>query len=263
MNDRPPRSASADDEALSALIDGALTTQDAQRLRERIAGEPVLAARLTALEQADAILRNSYAGIVEEPLPPQLLARLKPSAPAENVVALHGNGGWRRAWVPSALAAGIALAVGLVIGLSVDSTTNSLRRLDFAAGGTVAAGSGLFDVLESVPSGQTRVLDGVLSATPRFTFRTVDGDYCRQLGVSAGTRRTETLACRQEGIWQLEMAVFGSESATPASADVYRPAGRDSGPMDSAVNAMIEGSPLGLALEERVMAAGWIDAAQR
>jgi anti-sigma factor RsiW len=260
MTDRDPGGSRADDEALSALMDGALSDEEARSLRERLARDPALAARLTALERTEESVRDSYAGIVDEPLPGAVLDLLEGADHADNVVPLRTWPQPHIAWIPSAIAAGIALAVGLTIGVSLDTSIGGLEDLDFAGGGAIAPASVLHEVLESVPSGETRGLAAELAATPRFTFKALDGGYCRQVGFSSAGRQAETLACRKQGVWHVGVVVFAAEESPPAAGEVYRPASRAAGPLDAAVDALIDGSPLGAELESRVMESGWTEA---
>src|SRR5688572_32727798 len=117
MSDRT--SSSNDDEALSALIDGTLPSDVAAALRARMTREPALAARFAAMERANRAVRDAYRDVVEEPLPERVLDLLRaPHEHADNVVALGARRSRRArpAWLPQAVAAGVALAVGLGLG---------------------------------------------------------------------------------------------------------------------------------------------------
>ncbi len=63
----------ADDEALSAFLDGELGADEAHRLRQRLARDPALAARLAVLEKANSTVREAYAPVVDERLPERLV----------------------------------------------------------------------------------------------------------------------------------------------------------------------------------------------
>jgi hypothetical protein len=256
MTDRNPLLDLADDEALSALIDGMLTAAQAQALRERLANEPALAARLAALENADAALRAGYSSVADEPLPTEIVALLQPRARAASVVALGQPRQW---WVPSALAAGIALAVGLAIGVPLGQQRgDTSAELGLAAAaGAIRPGDGLYAVLDSAPSGETRPLGGGMSATPRLTFRATTGAYCRQIGLSVAGGRTEALACREDDAWTLRAAAFEPQMPAAGDATVYRTASRSADALDATVDALIDGQPLNAQAEAEVMASHW------
>ncbi len=268
-----------DDEALSALLDGELPEDEAERLRQRLAREPALAARLEALEHADARVRGAYEGLVDEPVPQSVLDLLQPADGAEpsrhgdaavahpepeagtrtaDVVELRPRAREPRRWfsVPAAAAAGIALVVGVLVGSLMGPGDSAPRTSTLVAGaGVVEPGTPLHDALQSAPSAETRELGADLSATPALTFRAQNGDYCRQVDLTSAAGRTETLACRRAGRWRVEVASFVPQ---PAEADggVYRPAAGDS-PVRAAVDSMIEGAPLDADTEQSLIASGW------
>jgi anti-sigma factor RsiW len=67
------------EERLSALLDGELSAQEAEALREEIARRPELARRLAELAAVDAELR----ALPERPVPVDLRARLGARVDAE------------------------------------------------------------------------------------------------------------------------------------------------------------------------------------
>jgi len=245
----PPR----DDDALSALIDGALPSHDADALRARIARDPKLAARLAAMERANRAVRDAYRDVVDEPLPERVLELLRtPQSRAAGVVDLAARRR-RRAlpvWVPQAAAAGVVLAIGLGLGYGLGQRSSEAPSAGVVATGPVAPGSALEALLESVPSGEPRELDGA-TAEARFTFRAQAGDWCRELAVSSGTSRNAAVACRRDGGWRVELV--GVEAA---GGEVYRPAGADT-PLREAVDALIDGEPLEPDAERALVARGW------
>jgi hypothetical protein len=240
---------SNDDEALSALIDGTLAREEAAALHGRLEREPELAARLAAMERANRAVREAYRRVVDEPLPQRTLDLLRAPARGDNVVALAP----RRAlpaWFPHALAAGIALAVGLGLGFGVGQRASEPAAL-FAASGSVEAGSPLYELLESVPSGAPRALDSTSTAEARLTFRTIDGDWCRELAVSSTAANNSALACRRGGEWRIELL-----GVAPAGGELYRPAGAEA-PFQEAVDALIDGEALEPAAERALLEGGW------
>jgi hypothetical protein len=107
--------------------------------------------------------------------------------------------------------------------------------------------------LESVPSGEARVLGDAASAEARLTFRAVDGAWCRELVVSSVTASNAALACRRDGAWRIELLGI----AVPRG-DLYRPAGADA-PFAEAVDSLIDGAPLEPATERALLERGWRD----
>jgi anti-sigma factor RsiW len=252
-----------DDELLSALLDGALSPDDAARLEHRLEREPALRARLEALERANTAVRDAYAGVVDEPLPKQLLELLgTETAAADNVVPLAARQPReRRSFVPpTALAASIALAVGVALGVVLAPSRQAPDAIELAAeGGAVAPGSALFEMLERVPSAESRELSAGVTATPVVTFGTAGGGYCREVDVASTEGTTQMLACRRDGAWRLAHTSYVAGTSTDG---VFRPAAGPSPAMDAAIDELIDGAPLDSAAERALLGSGWADAAR-
>jgi negative regulator of sigma E activity len=242
---------SSDDEALSGLIDGTLPSDEMAALRSRLKREPALAARLASMEHATNAVRDAYRGVIDEPLPERTLALLRARTQSERVVTLPTRRRAAAAWFPQALAAGIALAVGLGVGLGLGQRSGETESSSFAATGAVAPGSRLHALLESVPSGEPRALDGALTAEARLTFRTLDGDWCRELAVTSATIGSAALACRRDGDWRVELLGIAA-----ASGELYRPAGAGA-PFERAIDALIDGEALEPDAEHALLEGGW------
>lgn len=244
---------SRDDDALSALMDGMLPSDKAAALRARLEREPALAARLAAMERGNRAVRDAYRDVVDEPLPERVLDLLRaPQTRAAKVVDLEPRRARRAlpAWLPQAAAAGVALAIGLGLGFGLGQRSEQAPAGLLASTGAVAPASPLHELLESVPSGDVRELDGA-TAEARFTFRTQGGDWCRELAVSSGAARNAAVACRRDGGWHVELV--GVETG---AGEVYRPAGGDA-PLREAVDVLIDGEPLEPDAERALVERGW------
>ncbi|HEY8554513.1 MAG TPA: hypothetical protein VIL43_08245 [Burkholderiales bacterium] len=242
-----------DDEALSALIDGSLPAEQAAALEARLEREPQLAARFEAMRRADRAVRDAYRAVVEEPLPERVLDLLRErrGGADDRVAALERRP--RRsppAWWPHALAAGIALAVGIGLGFGLGRRAGEPPTL-LAAPAPVPAGSALYELLESAPSGIPTPIDGAATAEVRFTFKAQDGDWCRELSVTAPAATNAAVACRRAGVWRVELV-----GAAAVAGETYRPADAES-PFREAVDALIEGEPLEPGAERELLANGW------
>ena len=244
-----------DDEALSALLDDALSPDDAAQLRQRLEREPALRARHAALEQANMAVHKAYVGVADEPLPARVLDALTLPGESGNVVKFRPRRPLLVTLLPLASAATIALVIGLAVGVRVGPGGSSADPTALvAAAGVMAPGTPLFDALEGLPSASTGALGAGITATPRLTFGTNDGDYCRLVDLASERGTTETLACRRDGEWQLEMVVFTER--TPRDG-VYRPASGPSPALEAAVDSLIEGEPLDAAGERELIERGW------
>lgn len=264
------------DELLSAFIDGALSAPETERLRDRLAAEPHLAERLRVLEAANAKIKHRYDAILTEPIPGRLRALID-RAEVASVSAREGDPpanapspardsnvvGFRpprratiRWTLPFAAAAGIAFAIGLGLGVLLPREPGGGEVTLAAAAGGVPAGSALHDLLESAPSAAARELVPGLSATPQLTFKALNGSYCRELELTSAQGRTDALACRDDGAWRLDVVSFEADAATHDDA-LFRPATETRTPVDDAVDAAIDGPPLGPDEERALIARGW------
>ena len=252
-----------DDELLSALLDGALSPEDAAQLEHRLELEPALRARFEAIERATAAVRDAYAGVVDEPLPKQLLELLAANeAAADNVVPLAKRQPRepRPVGLPMALAASIALAIGVSLGIVIAPGRQAPDAIELAAeGGAVAPGTALFELLERVPSAESREVSAGVTATPVLTFGTAEGGHCREVDVATGAGTTQMLACRRDGAWWL---AHTSYVVSTANDGVFRPASGPSPAIDAAIDELIDGAPLDAAAERELIDGGWGAAAR-
>jgi hypothetical protein len=259
------RESLTDDEALSALLDGALSPDDAEQLRARLAHDAALARRFEALRNADAAVREAYRGIVEAPLPQQVRDSIEAVASTDSTASpAHTTPTPFRAWASpwASLPAALALAAGFVIALVIGPLIGPLNSNLLETGGTIAPRSGLYNALERSASGESVEIEPGIVATPVLTFATTDGTLCRRLEIASSASMTQALACRRDAAWFVELADFAS--GTPGGPNgVYRPAtGAQSPEIEDAIDRMIEGEPLGRDAENALIARGWTNVAQ-
>jgi hypothetical protein len=251
-----------DDELLSSLLDGVLPPGEAAQLEHRLEREPELLARFEALQRANTAVRDAYAVVLDEPLPQKLIDLLATESTAENVVpfaARQPRG--RPSFVsPTALAASIALAIGVGLGIAFAPGRQALDAIDLAAeGGAVAPGTALFEMLEGVPSAESRELSAGVTAIPVLTFGTADGGYCREVDVTSTAGTTQLLACRRDGAWRLAHTSYVGNSTSDG---VFRPASGPSPAIDAAIDELIDGAPLDAAAERELLGSGWAGVAR-
>ena len=260
----------ADDEALSALLDGELGADEAHRLRQRLARDPVLAARLAVLEKANSTVRAAYAPVADEPLPERLVELLSAAErddsdrgdpQRDNVVPLPKRSSRRIFAVPASLAAGIALAVGLVLGIALGPRMLAPDAARWAAdAGVVTRGTALFDALQTLPSGESRDLGAGFAATARLTFAAAEGGYCRHIDLIGPRGMTAALACGGADGWRVETATF-APAAAGGPAGAYRPASGPDAALEAAIDERIDGAPLDAAAERELIEHRWANAA--
>jgi hypothetical protein len=249
-----------DDELLSTFIDGTLPPGRAAMLKRRLEAEPALAARLKHLEHANAAVRDAYAPIAAEPLPQQVIDLIdaasdtsKPGAGVADLVAHRRIRGLPLAPLPVSLAAGVALAVGLSLGYFLTSRAPAPDAALIASAGVIATGTTLHEILETTASAATREIARGITVTPVLTFRSIDGDYCRQIDIASERGGGEGLACRHDGGWRFEAVSFTAATSTNGE---FRPATRSS-VIDAAIDERIEGGPLDASAEGAVIERRW------
>ena len=250
----------ADDEALSALLDGALAREEAAALRRRLSAEPALARRLDELRRVDEAVRSAHASVVEDSMPRHIVDLVRGDA---RVVALQPrawSGARRFAW-PFAAAAGLAAGF-LIAFLALRGAAPPGPPGLLADRGAVEERSALYDALETLPSGETSDLGNAWSATPRLTFRSTEGLACRRVDLAGAGGSVDAVVCRKDGVWRAEL--IGYAPARKGAGDGrYHPATEEArSRVDDAINSMMHGAPLGRDDERAWIRHGWSDAPQ-
>jgi len=244
-----------DDEALSALLDGALSADEEATLRSRLSAEPALARRLEELRRVDEVVRGAYATIADQPTPRPIVDLVRGEA---RIIPWSGA---RRLATPFAAVTG--LAAGLVIAfLALRGGAPPGPPGLLADRGVVEVRSPLHDVLETLPSGETRDLGHAWSASPRLTFRSTEGLPCRRVELAGAHGSIDAVVCRKDGAWRAELIGYASEQKV-ASDGLYHPAtGGAPSRVDDAINSMIRGAPLGRDDERDWIRRGWNESSE-
>lgn len=237
------------DEKLSAFLDGELLAEEMQQIRDRLAVEPALAARLGELSMVDQALQAHYGEIDDRPLPAaisQLLANedAEQERPQSNVVRFPL---WRRLQAHT----GKAIAAALVGGFALSQWLSQPAIDADASWQNVAQG------LESTPSGTHYTLASGEQLTPRLTFVNHDGEYCRQFRVQGDTGHSENIACRSTADAQGWNLAVRLEVADTVSGDRYQTASGGSA-LDDTLDKMIAGPLLAPEDERRLIEQQWI-----
>lgn len=223
-----------DDEILMALADGELDPQEAARVSAAIADDPLAQARLRRFAETRArlsALRKSGGNAANDD--DALIARIRaatlaPDTAARTVAAPTATANRNRApW--AALAAALAAAVVGIgwwqMGGSPPGSVPTLTAAQIAA-------------LDSLPSGQGTALSEGGDLTMIASYRTADGTLCREYETARGSEMTVSVACRDDGAWQMR---FASDIAAP---DAYVPASGDLAAVEDWLAESGAGDPL-------------------
>jgi hypothetical protein len=247
-------SAAFTDAQLAAFMDGSLE-DDAliDAIEAALNADPALAARAEALAASDdlsAKVQAAFGPILEAPVPARLTAAVAP--PAAEVVDLAaarasrssplptpandtGRSSWR--WPQFG-----AMAASLVLGIVIGGPLLKGGGGDAPQGdGLVLASADLDAMLSTSASGQRTDLAALGEGEVVLTFRSVDGQLCRQFLIEKAGATSDALACaRDGGKWQIE--AFGRRAA-PAG-EMALASGDAAPAVVAAVDAMIDSDPL-------------------
>lgn len=181
------------DEDLCAFLDGELSKEKADEIREQLIEDEQLAERIEAFAMVDTQLNETYSKINEQPLPEALEAMLKSHSegaaepeqtPASNVVRLSARQRFQR-WVPR-MAACVTFAVGY--GIAAFNQPSTDKDLQVA--------------MSTTPSGNIAVVNQA-QVKINFSFENADGAFCRQYTVNETASTSENIACLEStGRWQ-------------------------------------------------------------
>jgi hypothetical protein len=236
------------DEMLMAYADGELDLVARAEIEAAMARDPAVA-RAVERHRAMALkLKQSYEGVLDEPLPP-VLAALAGDEEAAKVVDLADVRARRGApvgrWqLPAWSAIAVSVLIGVLVGVLL--MRGAASPYEETPAGLVARGeleNGLESELASAP-GASNVAIGV-------SFRHRDGRYCRSFTFRHGTA-VAGLACRGRDDWKIEVL-----ADAPAQAGEVRAAASMPVPVLRAMDTVIDGEPLDAKAEVAAREAGW------
>lgn len=235
------------DEQLSAFLDGELSESEMSAIEKALTDDPSLASRLESLATVDAQLQNTFAPVLDAPLPASVMAMLDaPSdAPVSNVTNFSDYKDKRKNW-PLFTAIAASLVAGFFSAQILNITDNT--PIHTIAAGPVSPNSALYNVLSSLPSGQSQ--DDV---TILLSFKSTNGNYCREFTTS----QSRGLACENQKDW-----VVISQSYTPTNNtnnDYATASAESSIAFDTLIDSLMNGDILEIEQEKKLIQSGWND----
>jgi hypothetical protein len=243
------------DEQLSAFLDGELPAADMDALAREIEADAQLAARVERLGAANTAFIAAMSEIDRKPMSPGVVKVLA-APPTAKVLAFRPRAA---AWLKEhrALAASLicaAMAAGVVSGLKPPADPFAPK-----ADGLILASSPLHHALEVGATGEGVLISAGVTATPRLTFASDAGAFCRQFDVATQRGVTSAIACREKGSWRTEVAVFGRPhtQGMGSSADYQTASGAKSPALEAFIDQNISGAALDAELEKAAIARGW------
>lgn len=238
------------EETLMAYADGELDAATRVEIEAAMASDPELAQRIARHTRLRARLQAAFEPLLEEPVPPRLLAsaqRFPGAARADNVVPLQRAPAVRWSWGQWG-----AMAASLLVGVLAAALLFAPRGAPIITrdGEMLASGAlarALSAQLASRQAPDAPVQIGV-------SFRARSGAYCRSFVLREKTALAG-LACRDQGAWRLQML---AAAAPPAAAGAYRAAASAMPPeLAQAIDGLIAGEPLDRSAEAAARERGW------
>ncbi len=248
------------DEKLSAYIDGELALDEIEAINNALKSDAALAARLAELKRPDRLIAAAYGEIDKEPMSEAIMDLLRPEA-GDGGTAIGGNIvrfplSLMRApqkWAMP-LAASVALAIGVGVGVQLTSDNGPERRENILLAGVIEAASPIHQALDSVPSSETYSLNGA-SVTPVLTFKSKEGDYCREFLVASDAVTSRAVACRMNDQWAVQFAMVSDRNMDP---DSFSTASTAASPaFDSFVDELMGDEPLASDDEAAIIKRQW------
>jgi anti-sigma-K factor RskA len=218
------------EERIIAYVDGELPAEARAAFEREVAADEALAAAVARHGSLAARVSGAYAPVLDEPIPPRLLAAAS---------AANDRGRPVRA-LPSWAAAAAALAVGVLAGRAVWPEGPLAARH-----GQLVAQGGLSRALS------TELASDVSAVKVGLTLKTGDGRYCRTF--ESAPDRLAGLACRDDGRWVARTVTAWSPGAGPA----YRQAASETPPEVLAAVDALGVQPLDAAAERSARDKGW------
>ncbi|HVP84397.1 MAG TPA: hypothetical protein VMS78_06735 [Rhizomicrobium sp.] len=230
-------------EILMQFVDGELSPSETSRIEAELANDAEARAFVDAQTMLREQFHDAFAPAMEEPIPDRLLAAVA-NTPVSWRWRLRQRLSQRTGWIWAGLPAAGALALGLVIGVTLNpSNVGPIATLN----GTLVAQGALADALNTQ----------LASAAPQgsgphigISFRAKDGRNCRTFE----TDSVAGIACRSDAQWN----VAALASSKTESAGTYRMAGSAMPDViRDAAQAMIAGAPFDAAAERQARDRGW------
>jgi hypothetical protein len=250
------------DELLVAYVDDELDTQQRSMVRAVLDRNPALSRRADEMRLARDLLREAF------PLQPEVAVPARIESAATQLAAACTRQSSSRKATGFRYRRSHAIAAGLVLCMAAASylvlrPASDERRPMVTALTEIRPENPLHGVLESTASAQLVKIPGEDAAVRAvLTFQAKDGRFCREFEILADSGSSTGIACRQEGHWRTEVVASGV--AVPEDGFYYTPAGgSDEAAIAEVFEGLVQGEPLSIDEETRVLAAGWDTAAPR
>jgi hypothetical protein len=232
------------DEMLMAYADGELDGAEKDTVARLAATDPLIAARIARFARSRQAVKEAFAPIHAEPVPPALVA------------AVLGSGGEKPAQDNPILRWLVPVAATLVVVAGVGGYFAGTMGSATSDGGFMAAATGtaVTDALAMTPSGTEVSVSSAgyaVTASATGTYQT-DGGMCRIYEASSDGQFLRGITCTSGEGWSVPVATLEQAGET------YRPAS-EAGlyALDAFLDGVGAGGDIGDAAEQDMIARGW------
>lgn len=240
------------DEQLSAFLDGELAPAEMDALALALEADDGLAARMERLGSANAAYLGAVGAIDNAPMKASLKAAME-TPPTAKVIAFRPRSIAAFVTEHRAIAASLLCAAG-VFGLMSTMNRGAVDPLAPGADGQIMASSPIHRMLESGKTGEVVTISASASATPRLTFASDDGGFCRQFDLVSGESASAAIACREGDGWKTQVVAYGLPKP---SGDFQTASAGKSEALEAFLDQRMSGAPMNAEDEARLLAGGW------
>ncbi|MCL1113363.1 hypothetical protein L2703_07090 [Shewanella basaltis] len=256
------------DETLSAFLDAELPEHDMEKVRMALIEDEAIAERLAELAMVDAMVKDHYQAIVQQPIPAATQALLADAEPVatnpvidnsvtdnpvkNNVVEFPW---WRKAQQQVQQYAAAIAVIALIAGYGVyqiESPTQS--QTSIAAQNDLWLQQEINEQLTQLPSGVDTMLDNDSVMTVELSFYNQQGQLCRQYAVQNTTQKSHTIACAQQGQWQQVASLeYNTHSNNQSGQQAQYQTASAGSPLDEELDKLMADAPLTVAQEQQAL----------
>ena len=241
------------DEQLSAFLDGELPAADMDALALQLETDAELASRMERIGSANTAYVAAVSEIDTRPMKDSLKAALE-APPQATVIPFKRKSIGAFVMEHRAIAASLLCAAGVFALTSNMSGSSVGDPLAPGEGGMILASSPLHQMLEASATGEGVALAGGTMATPRLTFASVEGDFCRQFDLTSASGASAAIACREDGGWRTQIVAYGLKRTTGD----YQTASAERSPaLEAFLDQQMDGAPVNAEEEAKLLSGGW------
>jgi hypothetical protein len=230
------------DELLSAFLDAALPEQDMEWVRQQLLQNEQLTERLADLAMVDTLVQQHYAQIDHQPLPDSVL-QLLDEVPGQQSADIIAFPRWRNVQQHLQRHAAAVACIALFAGYGLSQMSMAPQQT------TAALSPAVLQLLDSAPSGSVYAVAAEQQLTPRLSFISQQGDFCRQFALQSTSAQAEHIACRIQGQWSIK-ATLATERSIDAGQ--YQTAAGGSA-LDGILDTLMAGPALTVTAEQQYL----------